>query len=51
MNYQNGKEEGEYKKYYQNGNLSEKGKYNYGNREGQWVYYNKDGSIKVGEYY
>lgn len=39
--------DGEYKRYNENGNLSIKGQYNNGKKLGQWIYYNKLGSIET----
>lgn len=43
--------EGEYESYYKNGKLRSKGRFNYNNKTGKWLYYNKDGSLKKEENY
>lgn len=42
---------GNYESFYPNKNLKEKGKFSYGLKNGTWLYWRKDGSIKKSEYW
>ena len=43
--FKNGKQDGLWFSYYDNGQLMFKGKYKNGKREGRWVYYYRDGTV------
>ena len=43
--FRNGKKDGPWVQYYENGQLWEKGTYKDGNKEGPWVDYNRDGTV------
>ena len=43
--FKNGKQEGAWVSYHDNGQLKYKGDYKNGVREGTWVWYQKDGSV------
>ena len=50
-NYKNGKQEGEWKNYYENGKLAAIENYKNGKKEGEWKYYRKNGKLKkIGNY-
>jgi uncharacterized protein len=52
MEVTNGVLEGSFVGYFQNGNLSIEGLFDNGKRNGEWKYYNDDGSLKkVREYH
>ncbi len=44
-NLVNGKDEGEFKLYYENGKLSEVGNFINSNREGEWKFYDEKGIL------
>jgi antitoxin component YwqK of YwqJK toxin-antitoxin module len=44
-NFKNGKEEGAWVGYNNNGQLWSKSSFKNGKLEGDWVYYNKDGTV------
>jgi antitoxin component YwqK of YwqJK toxin-antitoxin module len=43
--FKNGKNEGLYKSYWEDGSLFAKGNYKNGKEEGVWIYYSEDGSV------
>ena len=45
--FKNGKQEGYWVWYYENGQLLNKGDYKNGKKEGSWEYYNDDGSVRT----
>ena len=44
--YKNGKADGAYESYYENGQLERKANYKDGKLNGDWKYYNEDGTIR-----
>ena len=46
----NGKNDGLWKGYYENGELMEEGNFKIGKKVGSWKYYNQDGKLKTKDY-
>ena len=47
-NYEDGIRDGEYKRYYYNGNINTEGEYKMGKKDGTWIKYNlTNGEVKV----
>ena len=51
MNYKEGKREGEWLVYYENGQLRSKKYLKNGKPEGEWLWYNENGKLKKTEIY